>query len=119
VGGGQWWGSGGGEWAWLGDVREEVGDVGEVPGEPSHRRSAGARACAGEVDRRVGVVSAAAVARQTPAVCARLRQEAVERSAAMLDFQKRLISTFYRVRSAFSALTLLVGRQEGHPACKI
>jgi len=22
------------------------------------------------------------------------------------------------VRSAFSALTLLVGRQEGHPACK-
>jgi len=24
----------------------------------------------------------------------------------------------YRVSLAFSALTLLVGRQEGHPACK-
>jgi len=26
--------------------------------------------------------------------------------------------TYERVVSAFSALTLLVGRQEGHPACK-
>jgi len=25
---------------------------------------------------------------------------------------------YYRVWNAFSALTLLVGRQEGHPACK-
>ena len=25
---------------------------------------------------------------------------------------------FYAHRTAFSALTLLVGRQEGHPACK-
>jgi len=30
-------------------------------------------------------------------------------------FCKRSFSTFF---SAFSALTLLVGRQEGHPACK-
>jgi len=26
--------------------------------------------------------------------------------------------TFYFLGGAFSALTLLVGRQEGHPACK-
>jgi len=29
-----------------------------------------------------------------------------------------LFSCFITVRSAFSALTLLVGRQDGHPACK-
>ena len=28
------------------------------------------------------------------------------------------ISSFFMEVSAFSALTLLVGRQEGHPACK-
>ena len=26
--------------------------------------------------------------------------------------------TYYSQKNAFSALTLLVGRQEGHPACK-
>ena len=29
-----------------------------------------------------------------------------------------IFSTFTRENDAFSALTLLVGRQEGHPACK-
>ena len=30
----------------------------------------------------------------------------------------RLISTYCIIPNAFSALTLLVGQQEGHPACK-
>ena len=29
-----------------------------------------------------------------------------------------IIITYYLATCAFSALTLLVGRQEGHPACK-
>ena len=29
-----------------------------------------------------------------------------------------LFASFQCVKCAFSALTLLVGRQEGHPACK-
>jgi len=29
-----------------------------------------------------------------------------------------VISNYFRLTYAFSALTLLVGRQEGHPACK-
>jgi len=28
------------------------------------------------------------------------------------------VSTLHSLDAAFSALTLLVGRQEGHPACK-
>ena len=31
---------------------------------------------------------------------------------------KVLVAIHYSVLVAFSALTLLVGRQEGHPACK-
>ena len=31
---------------------------------------------------------------------------------------KVLVAVHYSVLVAFSALTLLVGRQEGHPACK-
>jgi len=31
---------------------------------------------------------------------------------------KAVVRTLYRILFAFSALTLLVGRQEGHPACK-
>jgi len=30
----------------------------------------------------------------------------------------KINSVLFSVRNAFSALTLLVGRQEGHPACK-
>jgi len=30
----------------------------------------------------------------------------------------QFVLTTYALSSAFSALTLLVGRQEGHPACK-
>jgi len=35
-------------------------------------------------------------------------------SGKMMDFQLNIPCVFY----AFSALTLLVGQQEGHPACK-
>ena len=40
-------------------------------------------------------------------------EECEEVTFAVLIFFKRLFTYF-----AFSALTLLVGRQEGHPACK-
>jgi len=32
--------------------------------------------------------------------------------------QVQFLTVLYQVTFAFSALTLLVGRQEGHPACK-
>jgi len=35
---------------------------------------------------------------------------------ALYKYVKLLL--FYHLTPAFSALTLLVGRQEGHPACK-
>jgi len=35
-----------------------------------------------------------------------------------LGERKALFASFSRVNSSFSALTLLVGWQEGHPACK-
>ena len=35
-----------------------------------------------------------------------------------LGKRKALFASFSRVNSSFSALTLLVGWQEGHPACK-
>jgi len=41
--------------------------------------------------------------------------QASGRNTPLIPF---LISVLYILFSAFSALTLLVGRQEGHPACK-
>ena len=39
--------------------------------------------------------------------------------SSLASFKSRLVLTFwYQLTYAFSALTLLVGRQEGHPACK-
>jgi len=32
--------------------------------------------------------------------------------------KKKLLTSFIHLKLAFSALMLLVGRQEGHPACK-
>jgi len=37
---------------------------------------------------------------------------------AVLSDQFPILTFLLRVMPAFSALTLLVGRQEGHPACK-
>ena len=39
-------------------------------------------------------------------------------SRAARYYQNRFDNNMHRTYSAFSALTLLVGRQEGHPACK-
>jgi len=38
--------------------------------------------------------------------------------SSLASFKSRLVFTFMVQAVAFSALTLLVGRQEGHPACK-
>jgi len=39
--------------------------------------------------------------------------------SSLASFKSRLVLTFwYQLTYAFSALTLLVGQQEGHPACK-
>jgi len=43
---------------------------------------------------------------------------ASEKNTNCIDFKSGIFSLYRFQLNAFSALTLLVGRQEGHPACK-
>jgi len=42
----------------------------------------------------------------------------IQKTALFCQFRFLIFHPFFQGVSAFSALTLLVGRQEGHPACK-
>ena len=96
------------------------GSGADTTGLPVVRRILGAYPLS--VSRRVitenqsGIFEASARRTHTPFLCS--SQSPSSRDAMSVTSQPPSGTISVTLRTAFSALTLLVGRQEGHPACK-